>query len=145
MTDWTPPVRTGLTGDVILSEHMEAFVDDLADAHAPGVYVLKCSHPDEWDVAESRFAEAFEKPRPDYVREAYDAECILYVGAAKDVYDRIGDHARGEKSSALLKVYPPHSVWGVYWMDSTEEAFTRESGVAAKLASDFPFCYVHQR
>ena len=144
--DWYPPVESGLNGDRSPEEDIEPWVDDLSDAREPGVYVVKCSTPSEWDTVERLWSKHYEVDPPDWVREAFESHVVLYVGGAKDVLGRLHQHLENaNQSSALTRVFPLHSLWDVRWMDSAEQAFERESGVAIEIDERYPAIYVHQR
>jgi len=142
---WDPPKADGLTGDAYPSEQIEAFVDDPADAHRPGVYTLKCSQPAGFETVARRFQNAFDAPAPDWLTDAWAADATFYVGGAKDVFARLEEHAEGTHTPAFCEVFPVHSIYQVEFFDSEDKAFERESGVALQLKSDLPGVHVHQR
>ena len=107
-----------------------------------GVYALALNRPDdleaEWD--------AIFESRPDYFETLQTAETIVYVGAAKNVISRLEDHVEGRvRKAALLQVCEIESVRNIWWMDSTEKAFERESGIAIAMQNEYPSYYVHSR
>ena len=144
--DYQPPVETGLSGERYLSEAIETHADGPSDAHAPGVYVLRCSRPDP--PTEERHREAWRAEFdavPETIIDMAYAETLAYVGAAKDVYDRLEDHVNGDhRQSAFLRVFPPHEIHTVWWFDTADEAFTRESWVAQLLRANYPSWFVWQ-
>jgi predicted GIY-YIG superfamily endonuclease len=147
MTDYDPPLESGLRGDRYPENDLELFVSDLADAHRPGVYCLLLSTPKDWKAVESAWQDAHDAPMPDYVRGAYDAGRVLYVGAAANVHARVTEHAKDEHTSAIESVFPPHSLWDVWFFEDRELAFLRESQIATELQGKDALAdtYVHQR
>ena len=139
MTTADPPRDTGLRGELYLSEHVETQGYTPTDLHAPGVYALRCSVPDDVPAAwDAQF-----ETRPSYVADIVQAQRTVYVGAAQDVYDRLRDHVDGEvRQAALLQVCPPHSLVDVWLCD---DPFTKESGIAIDLQNKHDDWYIHSR
>lgn len=145
MSEWHPPRETGLIGGLYLEEDLLNHVDDLADVHGPGVYALKLSVPDSRDVVEARWATHYDVDVPEWVWAAYRHEGVLYVGAAKNVFERLTEHLGSpNRTASLCRVFPPHSVWDVWLFDDVTRAFDRESGIAIQLRNELPSIYVHQ-
>ena len=146
MTDWDPPIDGGLSGDRYLSVDIESFVDgDLGDAHAPGVYSLRLSTPDDRDTVRERWTSWYDVDVPDWIWTAFECGTVLYVGAAANVFDRVTQHLEApNRTASICRVFPVHSVWDVWWFDSAERAFERESGIAMSVANT-EGVYVHQR
>lgn len=146
MTEWTPPLNEGLFGDRYLSVDIESFVDgDLSDAHSPGVYALRLSVPLRRDPVRARWNDWYDVDVPEWVWTAFECGTVLYVGAAKNVYERIQTHLDSpNRTASICRVFPPHSIWNVWWFDSADAAFKRESGVAMDVAQT-EGVYVHQR
>jgi len=151
MPEWSPSIDSGLSGDAYLSEQIEAFAKGPSDARRPAVYALKVSVPNDWRTVEERWGAAYDVDVPAWVEHAFHSKAVLYVGAAKDVYGRIVDHLESanpdkpSKSSALMAVYPIHSVWDVWFFEDVERAFERESGIALGIQASLSNVYVHQR
>ena len=155
MTEWSPPIDGGLSGGAYLSEQLEAFVDDLADAHEPAVYAIKLSQPNEFDALRERWRDAYAgatdefraqhsaEEMPAWVREAFEAPGVLYVGAAGDAHARLTNHVEGHQTASICKLFPVHSVWGMWFFETAEEAFDREAGKALNLRNRWPL-YVWQ-
>jgi len=142
MTEYDPDPETGVRGDEILSEHVEAVGYTPTELRSPGVYALRCCRPDDpaaaWD-------DAFDA-RPEYLADIVQCPVVVYVGAAKDVYDRLVDHAEGEhRQAALLQVCPPHALLDVRLYDDADEAFLRESSIALDLQNEHRRWYIHQK
>lgn len=115
---------------------------DLSDLRGPGVYALRLSRPDDLAAA----WDATFDTRPDYWESLTSAERVVYVGAAKDVLGRLEDHRDGEvRKAALLRVCEIDALRNVWWFDSADAAFERESKLAIMLQNDRPAWYVHQR
>jgi len=108
----------------------------------PAVYVLQLDPPEgiysAWD-------EHFEHRAP-YLDEIDEVSEVLYVGAANDLLRRLNDHNDGEvRKAALLRVCDIESLHSVYWFDSAEQAFERESGIAKVIQNERGNTYVHSR
>lgn len=145
MTEWSPPIETGLTGGLYVEEDLAQHVDDLSDAHQPGVYALKLSTPDSRDVVEERWARQYEVGVPEWVWHAVDHPTVLYVGAAKNVLERIHEHLDSpNRSASLCHVCPIHSVWDVWWFADADRAFERESGIAMEISNRYDGVFVRQ-
>lgn len=145
--EWDPPLDTGLSGVAYLSVAMEAHYDDLGDAHAPGVYALRLSKPVDLTPAtfDMRWAE-YATPAPSFRDDILDADELLYVGAAANVYERIATHLEHpNRSSVVCRVFPIHDVFRVWPFPSTEGAFTHETRIALDLQHERPGAYVHCR
>lgn len=146
MTAWDPPLETGLAdGSKYLSEDIEHAGTTPTEAHQPGAYVLRCSHPDESLFAlEGRWRDATgHEHTPDYLETITTAQAVYYVGGASDVYRRIDEHlTRKARRVNFLAVFPPHHVHTVWYDDSPLE---REERVAGMLQRQRPETYVHQR
>jgi len=84
--------------------------------------------------------------RPPWFEEFRDARAVWYVGATPDCLSRLEDHRNGEvRTTVLTEVCEIDSLRNVYWMDSADDAFTRESGIAIELQNHHPSVYVHSR
>jgi len=106
------------------------------------VYVLSLKTPEDiysaWD-------EHFETRAP-YLDDIDDADETLYVGAANDLLRRLNDHNDGQKrKAALLRVCEIDSLHSIWWFDSSDEAFERESKIATMMQNQRENTYVHQR
>lgn len=107
-----------------------------------GVYCLMLSKPDD-------LAAAWDKEfdhRPAYWDELVACANVAYVGAAKDILGRLEDHRDGEvRQTALTKVCAIDGLRNIWWFDSADVAFERESRLAMLMANHKPSWYVHQR
>ena len=128
-----------LPGDI--EPHM---MTDMAFERIRGaaVYCLELDPPDNiyeaWD-------QHFENRAP-YLDEIDDAAGVRYVGAANDLLRRLNDHNDGEvRKSALLRVCDIASLHSVWWFDSADEAFERESKIATIMQNNRPELYIHSR
>jgi predicted GIY-YIG superfamily endonuclease len=144
---WSPSPEDGLTGDQYLTEEIAQHVDDLSDAHEPAVYVLELSTPDTSSYeAHARLWLQEHGAVPDYLESIAATERLLYVGAAKNVYDRLQEHLNHpNRSSDVAEVFPIHSVVDVQRFDTPTEAFDAEHGIAMDLANEEPDAHVHSR
>lgn len=104
-------------------------------AHGPGCYALRLSVPDThaavvdaWDATHDV------RPGGSELADLAAADRVAYVGASGNVYERIMDHARGDKRKATyLEAFPPVEVVDVF---SGTRAFTAEWNNALELARD---------
>jgi predicted GIY-YIG superfamily endonuclease len=145
-TSWRPDPNTGLSGEQYLTEALEEFIEDLSEAHRPGIYVLELSTPttSDYETHARLWLEEFDTT-PKYLESIADTSKLLYVGAAEDVYERLEEHLNNpNRSTAVAEVFPIHSIRYIKWCDSPEEAFTHESAVATDLANSTSG-YVHSR
>lgn len=138
MTNWTPPLATGLArGDRRVEDALRPHVDDLADSHQPGVYCLTLSTPTDRDYADV-WLDHYEELHPE-IDAMQAASKVLYVGASKDVFARITDHAAGEvRQAAVPSVFKPHDVYDVRFFNTTDEAFAHEGRIAMELKNKLP-------
>jgi predicted GIY-YIG superfamily endonuclease len=84
--------------------------------------------------------------RPGYWDELVACANVAYVGAAKDILGRLEDHRDGEvRQTALTKVCAIEGLRNIWWFDSADVAFERESKLAMLMANHKPSWYVHQR
>ncbi|AGM11193.1 hypothetical protein M197_gp28 [Haloarcula hispanica tailed virus 2] len=107
----------------------------LEDARGPGCYALRLRVPDSAEDAHRTWLQHFEAtPGDDALTRMAQADRVAYVGASKRVYDRLMDHAEGEKrKAAVLRAFPAVEVVRVWPMDTP---FEREWGAARDLAGD---------
>lgn len=143
---WQPDPATGLAGEEYLTTAFEEFVDDISDAHRPGIYVLELSTPTTTDYEEycRLWLEEFDTT-PRYLQSIAATPKLLYVGATEDVYERLEEHlTKPNQSTEIARVFPIHSIRYIRWCDSPNEAFTRENAVATDLANSING-YVHSR
>lgn len=126
-----------LPGDV--EPHLTDGFDQL---HDPAVYALKLYRPPDVGAAWDREFDT----RPPWFEEFRDAGEVFYVGAASDLLHRLEDHRDGEvRTAALLRVCDIAALHAVFWFDSADRAFERESGIALMFQRERPDAFVHQR
>jgi len=152
MTKWTPPRSDGLRHNALPHEQLAALADPDADVNGPGIYGLLLSTPDTDSVeTHARLWREHHDAMPTEQNDGYgietlaSADRVVYVGAAKNVRSRVADHVAGKQTSAVMEVYPPHSVWDVWFCDSVGEAFERESGKAIALNNRYGDVHFHSR
>jgi len=107
----------------------------------PGVYAFALDRPDDLTAA---WKAAYDV-QPDWFDRLCYAPRAVYVGGASDVLARLEDHRDGVREVALLRVCSIASLHDVWWFDSAEEAFERESTIALDLQNEHPSWFVHQR
>lgn len=115
---------------------------DVTDLSEPGVYCLTLSRPTNLEDAWNRQFDT----RPEYWGDLTYCTQVAYVGAASDVLRRLEEHRDGNKrKAALLEVCEIDELRNIWWFDSTDTAFERESKLALWLQNSRPSWYVHQR
>jgi len=127
-----------------LPKDMEPYLsDEYTRYDNPGVYALTLNVPD--DVRE-QWTEYYDHT-PNYLDAIEQAETTIYVGAAKNAIARLEDHAdRSVRKVALLRFCDVESLRNIWWYDSADRAFERESGIAIELNNHTDAgTYVHQR
>lgn len=145
MTSWDPPLETGFSeGDRYLPEEVERVGTTPTEARQPGVYVLRCSLPEERSLTDLRARwRRFSEHVPPYLEQVPHASELYYVGASNDVYGRIDDHLAGDvRTVTFCKAFPPHHVDGIQYLD---DPWSRESGIATTLQNARTDAYVHSR
>lgn len=107
----------------------------LDESQGSGCYALRLKTPDTYDEVRDHWDAYFEgRPDSSDLHDLADGERVAYVGASSNVYDRIMDHAEGEKrKSAYLKVFPPVDVVDVW---PTEVPFQEEYNRGVFLAKN---------
>lgn len=108
----------------------------LDDARGPGCYALEVAIPDHGEQI-ARYWHRYHDhaPSEDFYTRLADANTVLYVGAAKDVYARLCDHVAGDvRKAAFLEAFPAESLHSLWPKDSAEVAFANEFNVANALA-----------
>jgi len=127
-----------------LPEDMEPFLaQDYQQYSNPAVYALTLTVPDD---VRQQWREYYDHT-PDYLEAVENASTVIYVGAAKNAIARLEDHVDGDvRRVALLRFCEIDSLRNVWWYDSAERAFERESGLAIELNNHTDAStYVHQR
>jgi len=125
-----------------LPEDAETFLsDDHPDWSGPGVYALTLSKPDdlaaEWD--------AVYEERPEYWDQLEESETVVYVGAAKNVMARLEDHRDGDvRKAALLRVCEIDHLRNIWWFNTPDAAFLKESQLAMWMQNQYADMFVHQ-
>jgi len=115
---------------------------DLSDLSSAGVYCLTLDRPDDLAAAWDR---EFDH-RPAYWDELEHCTQVAYIGAANDVLSRLEEHRDGEvRQTALTTVCVIDALRNIWWFDSAEVAFERESRIAMLMQNHKPSWYVHQR
>jgi len=130
-----------------LTEEIAQHVDDLSDAHEPGVYVVELSTPSMSSYEHyTRLWLQEHEAIPDYVQSIAAAERLLYVGASDNVYDRLQEHLNNpNRSTVVAEVFPIHSIVGVQLFTTPTEAFEAEQDIAMDLTNNEPNAHVHSR
>jgi len=127
-----------------LPEDMEPYLsDEYTRYDNPAVYALVLDVPGD---LRQQWTEYYDHT-PDYLEAIEDASTVIYVGAAKNAIARLEDHKDGGvRKVALLRFCEIDGLRNLWWYDSVDKAFERESGIAIELnnhtGSD---TYVHQR
>ena len=123
-------------------EEVEAFAASFEQSRGPAIYALDLSKPDDLAAAWDKTFDS----RPAYWDELQQARSVVYVGAAKNVMGRLEDHRDKEvRVGVLQRVCEIDGVRNVWFCDSADQAFERESGKAIELRNWLaPEIYVHQ-
>lgn len=109
--------------------------------HSPAVYCLRLARPDD---PASAWDEQYDE-RPEWFARFVDAPEVWYVGAAADVLARLEDHRDGEvRQTVLSRICSIDSLRNIWWFDTADEAFERESGLAIMLRNHYPEAFVRQ-
>lgn len=104
----------------------------LAASHGPGCYALAVDVPDDPSDVTLAFRQVSDADLPDsYAERLARADRVAYVGASRDVYERLCDHAAGDvRKATFLQAFSPQRVVDVWPHDSP---FTREYKRARSL------------
>jgi len=128
---------TGLS----LPADLEPYADSYDQLTNPAVYALQLEKPED---AEWALAGAFDA-WPAWGEEFLAFSEILYVGAAKNALERLEQHRDGEFRPTLMEVCEVARIVDLWWFDSAEAAFEKESGIALEVAHEHSAAYVHYR
>lgn len=87
----------------------------LDDSHGPGCYAIALDVPGSVEAAHRRWLEHFDTfPGDDAIARLVGAQRVAYVGASKDVYSRLMDHAEGEvRKARVMQPFPAVEVLDV--------------------------------
>ena len=148
MTEWKPPIETGLYGNVYVddafaSHFAETDTDGDHELRAPAVYALRLSTPDTRDVVRERWGRVYDVDIPEFIWSAFEADSAFYVGSTHDLYGRIYQHSEGTKTASICRVYPPHSIHRIWWYDDADTAADHEGEKAMELQNSDPEIAVH--
>lgn len=145
MSYYDPPLSDGLSrGNRYPEDDFELLGIDAWRCSA--IYALRLSRPLSQDRMLEDWFEHYEVPPPPEIHEARQSSEVYYVGAAKDVLGRIHEHLENpNRSGAIMKVMPIHSIAEVWPQDSAALAFERESGKALEYQRQEPDRFVWQR
>ncbi|QAS68900.1 GIY-YIG nuclease [Haloferax tailed virus 1] len=106
----------------------------LDDAHSPGTYAIAVETPDDVESVARAWLQEVDAPLSDKAFERLSNSKVCYVGASKDVYNRLQDHAEASVRKALfLRVFAPVDVVGVWPSDSP---FRDEYSKALELSGE---------
>lgn len=111
------------------------------EARQPGCYAIELETPSDRPVAViNRWTDHFDVGMPgEYATRLADADRLVYIGAhGTSVYERLCQHAAGEKSSTIMDVWPPVAVVSILQTDSPDamefnytQEYAREDGTLA--------------
>jgi len=118
----------------------EQLLQQTDDPTQPGVYVLALDNPGPSLHAHARrWYQEYQTVHPDDVAGLVGTERLLYIGAASNLQERLGDHARADvRRSTWLSVYPPVEVRQVGISTSVDSAFETETQTAYRVANATP-------
>lgn len=107
----------------------------LDKAHGPGTYALRVETPDSREAVAREWRRDADVLPPDETLERLSGETVAYVGASKNVYERVMDHARGEvRQAALLRVFDVTGLVGV-WPSDRDDPYSEEYNRAVYLSN----------
>lgn len=144
MTAYDPPLSDGLARG---NRYPEDDFEELGiDAwRQPAIYALRLSRPLSQGTMLDDWFEHYEVSPPPELYEARQASEAYYVGASNDVLGRVHEHLDSpNRSGAIMKVMPIHSVAEVWPQDDAALAFERESGKALEFQREEPDRFVWQ-
>lgn len=108
----------------------------LADARGPGCYALEVTLPDHGEQIARYWHRHHDRSPEGLFSRLADADAVLYVGAASNVYERLCDHVNGDvRKAAFLEAFPPSGLHSLWPKDSAEVAFREEQAVGRALAN----------
>jgi len=129
-------------------EQIAPHVGDGYSASNPGVYAVGIAVPESagYETLSRDWLEHYGSTPP-YLGRIVDAETVIYVGASKNVRDRIEEHRQGKvRKAALPRIWGITDVVDVYWYNDVSRAFERENYHALELSKELPASYyVHCR
>lgn len=107
----------------------------LDDSHQPGTYAIEVETPDDVESVARQWLGEVDAALSDKAFERLTNSKVCYVGASKDVYSRLQDHAEASVRKALfLRVFPPVDVVGVW---PSESPFRDEYSKAVALSGEW--------
>jgi len=129
-------------------EAVAPHVTDGFVASDPGVYALEIGVPPKagYETLSRDWLDYYESTPP-YLGRIVDADTTIYVGASKNVRDRIDEHREGKVRKATLpRIWGVTGVHTVWWYKDVSQAFERENYHALELSKETPSSvYVHSR
>lgn len=107
----------------------------LDTARNPGVYALQCAVPDAVDAVGKQWDQHHTiRPSKDTLQRLAAADRVAYVGASKDVYQRLCDHVtHSRRKASFVSAFNPERVVDV-WPHS--DPFEAEFNRAMRLIHD---------
>jgi len=113
----------------------------LDKAHSPGTYALRVETPDSREEVAREWRRDADVLPPDETLERLAGETVAYVGASKNIYERVMDHASGEvRQAALLRVFDLSGLVGVWPSDG--DPYSEEYNRAVYLSEHGWICWV---
>lgn len=111
----------------------------LDDSRGPGCYALEVDTPDSTEAVARAFLAVGDATPPDATMERLTSHKCAYVGASKQVYDRLADHAAGEvRQATFLRAFDAVGVVGVW---PASEPFEAEYNRAVALRREGWTCW----
>lgn len=89
---------------------LEAYGRQKLDEYTHWVYILQCRNPFRRYSKCSRKAEKRIGREPDWLRSAFEAGRLYYVGQTENLEKRLGQHFQKENSSDFTTLFPPSYV-----------------------------------
>lgn len=100
-----------------VTEWCDATPERAEATRGPGAYAIRLRDPaDTPQAVRKTWESVYDAPPPDgFLSRLASAERFCYVGShGKNVYERLLQHAAGEKSSTVMTAWPPVAVVDVW-------------------------------
>lgn len=94
----------------ISDDMLEAYGRQELDEYTHWVYVLRCSSNFRTFTELERKAEKRLNRKPDWLREAFEAKQLFYVGQTENLEKRLGQHYKQQNSSEFTTLFPPRGI-----------------------------------
>jgi len=96
----------------ISDEVLEAYGERKLEEYSHWVYVLECKGRffyDSYDELEDRADRRIDR-KPNWLRMAWEADRLVYVGQTENLHKRLGQHFKDKLSSDFTTLFEPYDV-----------------------------------